>query len=109
MPDQSPDAMRRVRISVPESDQVTLDWMSEQYNISVAVRQLVRQHVSQHGTGDIFSLPMQKSPASAPTQEQEAPQPAGEKPQERQPSRATEQPESPPEDDSYDMDALMNG
>lgn len=109
MPDQSPDAMRRVRISVPESDQVTLDWMSEQYNISVAVRQLVRQHVSQHGTGDIFSLPMQKASASAPAQEQEAPRPAGKEEPERQSSRTTEQPESPPQDESYDMDALMNG
>lgn len=46
-------AAKRVRITIPAQDEEVLRWLARQSNVSVSVRQVIREAVASYGYGDV--------------------------------------------------------
>lgn len=46
-------AVKRVRLTVPPEDETVLRWMARQSNLSVSIRQVIRESVAQYGYNDV--------------------------------------------------------
>lgn len=49
---------RTLKVYVPGTDEATLKWLAAQDNMSLSIRQLVREAARQHGNVDVFSRPV---------------------------------------------------
>ena len=51
----SKPAPKRFRISVPLHDELVLNWINSQYNLSMSLRQMIKNQISVSGYQDIFA------------------------------------------------------
>lgn len=62
----TPGISRQVRFRVPASDEVVLDWLEAQDNVSFSLRNMIRSFALTYGMQDATCLPLADSPQVMP-------------------------------------------
>lgn len=48
----------RYRLNVPENDVSVVKWIQEQNNVSISIRQIIREYIAKNGYGDTLCTPI---------------------------------------------------
>lgn len=56
------DSFKRYRFSVPKADVSVTEWINAQANLSFSLRQLIKEHIVQHGVVDVTCMAVGKQP-----------------------------------------------
>lgn len=56
----SEKGVRRIRITVPEADVSTIEWLDAQDNVSVSVRTIIHEYIEREGFTDPHNRPVRQ-------------------------------------------------